>query len=798
MGGPSQEHSDSELDRERAARAHAEQRLRLLRDLGEEFAAVTMGYRQLLELVARRMGELIGESCAIRLLDADSDWFETSGAIYHPQPELVAVVRALVFSKRTRAHEGFSGVILAAGKPVCLPHIAPAQLDAMVQPELRDRLALFPVRSMLGVPLKAHGRPLGVAFMARREGAPPFTAQDEQLLEDVAGHAALAISNAFLFEKQERELAERRTLTDRLALLSQLSREFTEATHSYRGLLELVARRLAEVVGESCALRLVAADGAYLTPPCGVHDVDPERLKVLAQLTQAKPQRIGDGLVGEVARTGKSRLIPQLDPAEFAAGIPEQLRPLAERIDAKSFLAVPLRWRAEVLGVVSMSRMTPGRPYTEDDLRLVEDIAAHASLAIANSRLLEAAQHELAERKKAEEKLQRSEEQFRQAQKMEAVGRLAGGVAHDFNNLLTVILGYCELLSTVVPSDDAAHGCVQEIERASQRAAELTRQLLALSRQQVQTLQVLELNDAVRSGVQMLRRLIGENIQVVVHCAEGGAKVKADAGHLQQVLTNLVVNARDAMPDGGILTIETSHVELDPNYAAEHVNVTPGRYVLLAVSDTGIGMDEATRARIFEPFFTTKEQGKGTGLGLSTVLGIVQQSGGSVWAYSEPGAGSTFKVYLPSSEEPLSQARAPIPIDTLTGSETILFAEDDEQLRTVTRHILERAGYRVIMAGSGEEALRCAAQYQGPIDLLLTDVVMPRMSGPELVRACAETRPSLRALCMSGYTGEALSSQRALPQGLELLEKPLTAERLLSKIRELLTAPAVDHARERA
>jgi PAS domain S-box-containing protein len=396
---------------------------------------------------------------------------------------------------------------------------------------------------------------------------------------------------------------------------------------------------------------------------------------------------------------------------------------------------------------------------------------------------------DLTDRKRSERTLRETQEQLRQAQKMDAVGRLAGGVAHDFNNMLSVILSYSQLLLNEVKPSDPMHADLDEIQRAGQRAAALTHQLLMFSRQQVIEPRVIDLNDVLSDMDRMLRRLLGEDIEVTF-TKRSTAKVLVDPSGIEQVVMNLVVNARDAMPTGGKLTIETADVVLDEEYARRHVGVTPGPHVMLAVTDGGSGMDPATRERIFDPFFTTKEKGKGTGLGLSTVFGIATQSGGSVWVYSELGLGTTFKVYLPRAK---TQARAPgvsMPPTTLHGTETILLVEDEDQVRAVARGILTRHGYKVIEAGTPGEALLSCEQHTGTIDLLLTDVVMPKMSGPELAKRLAVGRPEMRVLCMSGYTDDSIVRHGVLEAHFAFLQKPITPDTLTRKVREVLDAPS--------
>jgi len=377
--------------------------------------------------------------------------------------------------------------------------------------------------------------------------------------------------------------------------------------------------------------------------------------------------------------------------------------------------------------------------------------------------------------------------QLNQSQKMEAIGQLAGGIAHDFNNLLTAINGYSSLALQRTSEDDRIKGYLEEIKKAGERAANLTRQLLAFGRKQMLQPVALSLNDVVADMNKMLRRLIGEHVQLTAKFDPALRKIKADPGQIEQVLVNLVVNARDAMPQGGILTIETSNFEVDHEYASRHVAVGPASYVMLAVSDTGIGMADETKARIFEPFFTTKEKGKGTGLGLSTVYGIVKQSGGNIWVYSEPGRGTTFKVYLPQLEAGTEQTEKPaVESATPTGSETILLVEDEDVVRGLARKVLEHAGYNVLDASGGEEAFRLCQKHTEPIHLLLTDVVMPEMSGREIAERLKTLRPTTRVLFMSGYTDEAIVHHGVLDSNVEFIQKPFTPTRLARRVREVL------------
>ena len=397
---------------------------------------------------------------------------------------------------------------------------------------------------------------------------------------------------------------------------------------------------------------------------------------------------------------------------------------------------------------------------------------------------------DVSDRRSAEAALEESEERLRQSQKMDAVGRLAGGIAHDFNNLLTAITGYNDFLLKQLGEGHKLHREATEIKKAARRASALTNQLLAFSRQQVLMPQVLDLNAVVADMEEMLRRVIGEDVELVVAKGDDLGAVKADPGQLQQVLLNLAVNGRDAMPDGGRLTIQTSSVELTEDYTSYHEDVSPGHYVVLAISDTGCGMDEETKVRLFEPFFTTKDTGKGTGLGLSTVYGIVKQSGGHIAAYSELGKGSTFLVYLPWVDEkpPVAKELAEEETAVKKGSERILLVEDDEAVRELTKEILQMNGYSVIAASGGPEALEICEHLQQPIGLMVTDLVMPQIGGRELAKALGKRIPGLRVLYMSGYTTSTSLQQGLLEPGASFLQKPFTPEEMARKVREILDA----------
>ena len=471
-----------------------------------------------------------------------------------------------------------------------------------------------------------------------------------------------------------------------------------------------------------------------------------------------------NNLFGFVITSG--RVVLSNDPAHHAArgGLPAGHPPLS------SFLGVPVVSGTETVGIIAVANCPGG--YGVRQQAAIELLAQMAGVVFDSYR-----------RSQRERDL---EAQFRQAQRMESVGQLAGGIAHDFNNLLTVINGMAEFALTQVPDGGQLHADLQEIRQAAERAATLTRQLLAFSRKQILHPQVMKLNTVVAEMESMLRRLIGEDIDLVVVPTQSLGSVKADPGQMEQVIANLAVNARDAMPQGGKLTIEMRNVEIDQHGAHQHgVAVPPGPYVMLAVSDTGVGMDGVTRTRIFEPFFTTKGPGKGTGLGLSTVYGIVKQSDGFIWVYSEIGQGTSFKIYLPQVADVAGGKRRSSTVAPRHGTEIILVVEDVGGLRKLTKRMLESAGYTVLTAANGEEALRVLERDE-PVHLILTDVVMPGMSAGTLAERVHATRPGMKVLYMSGYTDDVIVRHGVLDEGMSFLGKPFTAGELTRKVREVL------------
>ncbi|HEV8676566.1 MAG TPA: response regulator [Methylomirabilota bacterium] len=475
--------------------------------------------------------------------------------------------------------------------------------------------------------------------------------------------------------------------------------------------------------------------------------------------------------------------------AEPRIRLTDEQRQRAVASASRAIVAVPLRVKGQLLGAISLAEET-SRTFSDADVALLQTFADQAALAIENARLYEDA-------RRAYRELSEAQHQLRQSQKMEAIGRLASGVAHDFNNLLTVIRGRSELLRARLAADDPLYRHARLIETTAERAGALTHQLLAFSRKQVLQPKVLDLNQVLGGMEKMLRRLIGEDIDLIFAMDPALDRVRADPAQLEQVILNLVVNARDAMPHGGRLVVETSNLRVDGEPGGEAPGLQPGTHVMLAVGDSGVGMDEETQSHVFEPFFTTKEPGTGTGLGLATVYGIVKQSGGEVAFESEVDRGTTFRIYLPGVQEPAESVAASLPqVSAPRGIETILLVEDDDALREMTREMLALYGYRVIDARHPGEALLVAERRPDRIDLLVTDIVMPQMNGCELAERLVELRPNLRVLYMSGYADETVIRRAGVNGALTLLQKPFAAGTLAHKVREALdAAPRLTGAR---
>jgi signal transduction histidine kinase len=564
----------------------------------------------------------------------------------------------------------------------------------------------------------------------------------------------------------EQALHEARTRQTRLESLVEISSELSRMQP-----LDSLLGRIAEACG-----RLVKTDWV------GFRLVDGDELVVAGTLeggTEMPVRRrlkIGESLAGQVAATGRPLLLR--DPASHPSMLPEHAQAM-RRLGYHGMLTVPARVGDRVVGVLSfLTRREEG--FSTEDLAIATAFASHAAVALENSRLLH-------ESRRAYDELAQTQGQLEQAQKMDAIGRLAGGVAHDFNNLLTVILGRTDILLTQIKTEDPLRRGIALIQRTAGRAAELTKQLLAFSRKQVLEAVVLDLGVVTTDMKEMLARLIGEDIALVTNLAATLGHVKADRGQIEQVVMNLAINARDAMPQGGQLVVETANADLDDEYVRRNVGSRPGPHVMLAVSDSGVGIPRELQRHIFEPFFTTKEQGKGTGLGLATVYGIVKQSGGYIEVDSEPGRGTTFRIYLPrvDSASPAAE-RSPRAAAPTGGTETILLVEDEDGVRELARDILRSSGYTVLEGRNGAEGLLLGERHQGALDLLLTDVVMPRMSGRELAERMVSLRPELSVLYMSGYTDDAVIRHGVLGSDTAFLQKPFTPAALVQRVRETL------------
>jgi two-component system, cell cycle sensor histidine kinase and response regulator CckA len=675
-------------------------RVLVLSETFRAFAETTTDYTSLLETVARKLSELIGDACVVSLAEPDGTW-RLPEAAFASDETATRILRDALANRTERDGSGQSGRVVQTGEPVLIPTIDPEQLASRAEPAFAHAVRQLGIHSFISVPLQVRDRRLGVLSLMRyRVDRPPFSEIDRALVSSISDHAALAIANAQLFESVQRELAERKKAEEQAKQFVAL----VENSGDMIGMADFEGRVL-----------FLNASGRKLLGLSPDHDVRTNTLK------------------------------------DFHA--PDDL----PHVNARRRLG---HWQGEA---VLIHQQTGERIVTNASTFLVRD-------ADGKPLCYGTVQHDLRATKRLESEL-------RQAQKMEALGRLAGGVAHDFNNLLTVILSYSAMLQHALPKDGRSFADVAQIDRAAQRAAELTRQLLAFSRRQVLELKPLDLGAAVQSMSSMIRRLIGEDIELRIVTQPNVGPVMVDAGQIEQVVMNLVVNARDAMAGGGVLTLATASIALDDGR----------RGMTLSITDTGTGIDEATKTHVFDPFFTTKEHGKGTGLGLSTVMGIVEQCGGTIGVDSELGRGTTFRVVLPVTDRqpalPVVISRTSTP---LNGTQRILVVEDEVEVRVLIREVLSQAGYEVIDAADGLHALTVAASVSGEIDLLLTDVIMPRLSGRELAKRFVKLRPETRVLYMSGYADDKLGHHGLLDPDIELIQKPLTPDELLRRVRSLL------------
>ena len=554
--------------------------------------------------------------------------------------------------------------------------------------------------------------------------------------------------------------------------------------------LNQVVTKTAQALGDCCQIRLLDASGEFLLPTATHHN-DALRAQAFRDSVHGRPASVAGSFSGRALRTGEAILMAQFDLD--GSGLTDDRGYIAARAELHSLIIAPLIAAGTALGVLVVFRDVTEQPYDDTDLELCADLAERGAQAIYNAQLMGDVVRADAERAAAQDRL-------RQAERMESLGQLVGGIAHDFNNLLNVISCFSDMLAEEIAglaAEDARLGSVlgdiEQVRGAAQRAIRLTRQLLIFARSDVVHPEVLSLNEIVAGLEQLLRHTLGEHINLTVAPASDLWPVKADAGQLEQILVNLAVNARDAMPDGGKLTIDTANITVDDTYAQGRPGLRPGRYTRLRVSDTGTGIPPEVLARVFEPFFTTKEKGKGTGLGLATFYGIITGTGGHAQIYSEPGIGTTVTALLPATSDEAARSEEPPAVPPRGNGETILLVEDEASLQEAASRILTRSGYKVCMALTASEAPSIAGDTGQRIDLLLTDVVMPEMLGNEVARRVHAVRPTLPVLYMSGYAQPILDTHGAFAHQIDLLEKPFTEATLLTRVRRAIdngTPPA--------
>jgi two-component system cell cycle sensor histidine kinase/response regulator CckA len=827
----------------RAIEATQHDRLRVLSESARSFAEATTDPERLLKIIVRSVAHVIKDMCSVFLLSDDKTEL-IKAAVGASDPNTQRVTEAMLAAYPILLSEQAGARhLIETGEPLLVPQFDPD--NGARSPEYAAYMSELGVHSLLLVALRVRGESIGMLTLVRfLDSSPAFDEYDRELAQLLADHAALAIGNSRSWAAERRARAEAEAATAALRESESMHRllfeespfptyvldaETLQAMHANEAALRLYGytrdefsklhlRDLRDPENEPQLAAAFAAAGEADTTGAGrhrhkdgrvlhvegkthlskfagrrarlavIHDVT-ERVRTLARLqtSESRFARLAESGVISVVTCDVGGHILEANAAflELFGYGRDELQARALRLPDLSPEDAPLDWKRTLEQLTPHGVVVP----REQEYRRKngERLAVLIGMAKLDATEIIAFMVDLSEQKRSELAIRQLAEQLRQAQKMEAVGRLAGGVAHDFNNVLSIILSYSDMLRDSLQPSDPARGDVDEIIRAATRAADLTRQLLMFSRRQVLEPKVLDLNRLLERMHNMLERLVGEDIALVLLPRPGLGRIHADPSSLEQVVMNLVVNARDAMPRGGKLTIETADVQLDETYAAEHLGVQPGPHVMLAVSDNGIGMDATTIAHIFEPFFTTKEQGKGTGLGLSTAFGVAQQSGGSIWVYSEPGQGTTFKIYLPQVDGPIGPAlltTGPLP----RGTETILLVEDQAQVRAVARSILQRHGYLVLEARDADDALQISRQHDRPIDLLLTDVVMPQLSGPALATQILATRRELRVLCMSGYTDDSIVRHGLLEAEMAYLQKPITPETLTRKVREVLDA----------
>jgi two-component system, cell cycle sensor histidine kinase and response regulator CckA len=826
------------------ALARLRKHLSVVSEAARTFAEATTDYERLLDSVAHTLSKHVGDGCAVFLLD-DAEAALRFVSLHAVDAGAVAPMRQLFAAgPLLLEHEPALRRVLATGQALRVEKLDHDSLRNYTAAELAALEKDMGLHSVLFVALRANERNIGVVGLGRfRVDSPPYAAHDQELAQTLADHASLAIQNGRLIVALQKARRAAQEAEERARRSEQTHRFFFESSPIPTFVFDVESSRILE--GNAAALELYGYTRDEFIA-LGLDDLRPPEVRAaLAQAVAAAGDAAMQSTALHIRKDGRviivegrnhlisfdgrsARLVVVQDQTERVAAdsarrdVEERLqRTLDMMMEGYTILGHDLRYLYVNEVGARHARLTKEQLLGRSPLELYPDFEKSGIYALLQRCLKERAPLRMedgmtlpdgqqaffevnimpipeglvilsidaTERRRTEEARESLEEQLRQSQRMDAVGRLAGGIAHDFNNILSIILGYGETLLEDLSPNDPNRGDVLEMHKAAARAAELTKQLLMFSRQQMVEPKILDMNEVLGGMQTMLRRLLGEHIELEVELDANIGRIRADRGNIEQVIMNLAVNARDAMPRGGKLSVATANVFVDEAFMTTHAGAEPGAYVRLSVADNGVGMEKATRLRIFEPFFTTKEQGKGTGLGLSTVFGIVKQSHGGVWVHSEPGHGSTFEVYLPRTDANVESNRmSQRPIEE-RGSETILLVEDEEAVRTMAQRMLERNGFRVIVAQDPADALRIASEPERSIDLLLTDVVMPVMSGAALATQLRQLRPELEVLYVSGYTDGTVGAHGVLESGAFFLQKPFTSDQLVRKLRSVLDAP---------